>query len=484
MVTARGSRSCSTAASNTKAYKNHDILPLQECWIRLSFSPRSASADGKRVQLARINNSDSDASERLFWITGKGVTSTSVKVQVPVPKEAWVQLQLGVDADGRVELWAFDGARESLVGTGRSTDFAGATKDRVSIGNHNPNLGITFEGWIDDFAVGETRLPWLRADDQRGQAQLKRLAPNELPKKFSFVFGSCTNSNHVPATDTGLGSAADSNPDFVVHLGDFGYLDSAAYAQSLNGYLASWSDLLAGDAMARLAEKPWVFICSDHDLGGNNTVATTVAPFAADAFAQFNPNDQAADGVGRYGSVAFDDGRVLFIWTEGVLYRSALDNPSAPGNTKLGATQKAWLLDLLHQTKAKLVVIASETTVAHESKTSWSNHPQERAELLQAAAAVPGQVRFISGDLHRARWARLAVERRRVGRGRDVGVPRGPTPRRPRSARLVDGQLSRLSQPSDRAAGDDHPAVQRDDDLRLRHHRHCCSLSLVRAPCE
>ena len=247
----------------------------------MSFSPRSASADGKRVQLARINNSDSDASERLFWITGKGVTSTSVKVQVPVPKEAWVQLQLGVDADGRVELWAFDGARESLVGTGRSTDFAGATKDRVSIGNHNPNLGITFEGWIDDFAVGETRLRgcgWTT----RGQAQLKRLAPAALPKKFSFVFGSCTNSNHVPATGTGLGSAADSNPDFVVHLGDFGYLDSAAYAQSLNGYLASWSDLLAGDAMARLAEKPWLFICSDHDLGGNNTVATTVAPFAAE----------------------------------------------------------------------------------------------------------------------------------------------------------------------------------------------------------
>ena len=132
--------------------------------------------------------------------------------------------------------------------------------------------------------------------------------------------------------------------------------------------------------------------------------------------------------MGRYGSVAFDDGRVLFIWTEGVLYRSALDNPSAPGNTKLGATQKAWLLDLLHQTKAKLVVIASETTVAHESKTSWSNHPQERAELLQAAAAVPGQVRFISGDLHRARWARLASNVVEWGAAAMSEFPEGPPP--------------------------------------------------------
>ena len=394
-------------ASNTKAYKNHDILPIGACWIRLSFSPRSADGANKRVQLARINDSANDRSERLMWITGKGITSTSVKVEVPVPDEAWVQLQLGVDADGKVELWAFDGMRETLVGTGKS-ELIGTTKDRVSIGNHNPNIGVTFEAWMDDFEVGETRLPWLRADDPRALRRPKPLVAAELPPSFSFVFGSCTNSNHVPATGTALAAAADANPDFVLHLGDFGYLDSSAYAQSTNGYIASWSDLLAGDHMARLADKPWIFMCSDHDLGGNNIVAQTAAPFAADAFAQYHSNDPAADGVGRYGSVTFDDGRVLLIWTEGVLFRSPLDDPFAPGNTKLGPEQKAWLLDLLATTTAQLVMIATETTVAHVSKTSWSNHPDERREVLDAATACPAQVRFLSGDLHRARWALLA----------------------------------------------------------------------------
>ena len=93
-------------------------------------------------------------------------------------------------------------------------------------------------------------------------------------------------------------------------------------------------------------------MCSDHDLGGNNIAATTVAPFAADAFAAFNPERQ---GGGRCGALRLGvvrrRTRVLLVWTEGVLYRSALDNPNAPGNTKLGPAQKAWLLDLIAKTR-------------------------------------------------------------------------------------------------------------------------------------
>ncbi len=414
-----------TNPADTKAYKNHDILPVEECWVRLSFSPRAASVDGTRVQLARINDSVGEASERLLWVTGQAITSSSVKVEVPVPNEAWVQLQLGVDADGRVELWAFDGTRETLVGTGRSS-LVGRTKNRVSIGNHHPSLGITFEAWIDDVAVGESRLPWLRTNDARPLARPRSLDVEQLPAKFSFVFGSCTNSNHVPANGSALSAAADVDADFMIHLGDFGYLDSAAYSQSVNGYLASWGDLLAGAAMSRLSERPWIFTCSDHDLGGNNIVAATAAPFAADAFARFNANDSTVEPDGRYGSVTMDDGRVLLIWTEGVLYRSSLDDPSAPGNTKLGTEQKAWLLDLLESTDAKLIVIATETTFAHESNTSWSNHPQERSEVLAAVAASPAQVRFLSGDLHRARWARLAPNVVEWGAAAMAEFPEGP----------------------------------------------------------
>ena len=177
-----------TDPADTKAYKNHDILPVEECWVRLSFSPRAASADGTRVQLARINDSLGETSERLLWVTGQAITSSSVKVEVPVPDDAWVQLQLGVDADGRVELWAFDGTRETLVGTGRSA-LVGRTKNRVSIGNHHPTLGVTFEAWIDDVAVGETRLPWLRTDDARDSGPAER---HSMSRSFRRSSASCS----------------------------------------------------------------------------------------------------------------------------------------------------------------------------------------------------------------------------------------------------------------------------------------------------
>jgi PhoD-like phosphatase len=397
---------CSDPAM-TKAYKNHSILPVEECWVRISFSPRTAQEPGKRIQIARINASTNDASERLFWVTGTGVTSTSVKVEAAVPEGAWVQLQLGVLADGKVELWAFDGARETLLGTGAST-LVGAIKDRVAFGNHNPNIGQTFEAWIDDFAVGESRLPWVRPQDTRDVYRPRPLVTEELPRAFSFVFGSCTNSNHVPAHGTALAAASGTNPDFVFHLGDLGYLDSSAYVQSTSGYLASWSDLAADTYMSALATKPWITMCSDHDLGGNNIIATNVAPFAADAFAQYNSNDRTADAEGRYGSVSLDDGRVLLIWTEGVLFRSNLEAPDAPDNTKLGPLQLDWLLRLLATTSAQLVVLGSETTFGHLSRTSWIQYPAERQAVLGALAACPGQVRILSGDMHHAHWARLA----------------------------------------------------------------------------
>jgi PhoD-like phosphatase len=391
----------------TKAYKNHGILPVDECWVRVSFSPRTAQEAGKRIQLARINASSIDDSERLFWVTGTGITSTSVKVEAAVPDGAWVQVQLGVYSDGKVELWAFDGTRETLLGTGAST-LVGPIKDKVSFGNHNPNIGQTFEAWLDDFAVGESRLPWVRPQDTRALYRPLPLVPADLPDAFTFVFGSCTNSNHVPAHGTALAVASASNPDFVFHLGDLGYLDSSAYAQSTGGYLASWSDLAAGSYMSVLASKPWITMCSDHDLGGNNIVAATVAPHAVEAFVQYHSNDRSVDGLGGYGAVPMDEGRVLLVWTEGVLYRSALDAPDAPDNTKLGPEQREWLLQLLGTTSAQLVILGSETTFGHQSRTSWVQYPAERQLVLDALAACPGQVRILSGDMHHAHWARLA----------------------------------------------------------------------------
>jgi hypothetical protein len=155
-----------------------------------------------------------------------------------------------------------------------------------------------------------------------------------------------------------------------------------------------------------IASKPWIMLASDHDMGRNNATSATYSPFASRAFATWQNNDSSVDGVGRYGSVSFDRGRILFIWTEGVLFRA----PLGEDGTFLGDEQRRWLLSQLVSTEAGLVIIATQTTLGHVSDTGWSANPTERAEILAAAAHCRAQVRFISGDYHAARWARFGPD--------------------------------------------------------------------------
>ena len=103
-----------------------------------------------------------------------------------------------------------------------------------------------------------------------------------------------------------------------------------------------------------------------------------------------------------------DNGRVLLIWTEGIAYRSLLTAPDGPDKTVLGPKQKAWLLRLLASTTARLVVIASQTSIGFVTGSDWAQYPTERAEIIKACQSSPAAaVRFISGDYHHAGWSRF-----------------------------------------------------------------------------
>src|SRR5207237_1723005 len=93
-----------------------------------------------------------------------------------------------------------------------------------------------------------------------------RLDPRSLPGAFSFCFGSCNNAKSAPYRNTALGTAARLDPDFLVHLGDYGYPDSNEYQQSVAGYQALWTDLFFEEQLERLSTKPWLYIASDHDM--------------------------------------------------------------------------------------------------------------------------------------------------------------------------------------------------------------------------
>ncbi|MFW2382485.1 MAG: hypothetical protein ACN4GZ_12060 [Acidimicrobiales bacterium] len=422
--------------SNTRAYKNHDQLPIEECWLRLCVQPRQWSGDGVSINLGRIrtragdtalnaaaaegeavgdglesdddlpvDDSSESASELLYWTTGSGLRSTSVRAASDLPAGRWSQVQLGVKSDGTVELWQFDGAREILVGTGVNAAMA-EDKSQVSFGNINPNLGITFEVWLDELAVGQHKLPW--ASPLTDRSSIRRPAPvteADLGSVFSFVFGSCNNSSLLPYDSMAIGAAARMKPDFTIHLGDHGYPDTGAYRQSRAAYSALWSDLGHESNLSSLLGKPWLMVASDHDLGGNNISADTVVPFASAAFDAYNQNDTTSQRQGRYGSLSLAGGEVELIWLEEIMHRSPVRAYNGFGKTCLGEEQKQWFLGRVADSSADLLIVASQTTIGHVSESGWVQYGVERSELVEACRARQGWTRWLSGDKHTARWA-------------------------------------------------------------------------------
>jgi hypothetical protein len=411
-------------ASEGVAYKNVRSLPLRDCWVRLCVRFRECCEPPRRLTLARVRSSASSATERLIW-TGSTVSTSNLLDTLVVPADQWLQLQLGVTGDGDVELWVFDGVHETLVGRGVNADLQGETKDIVSFGNDLSGSAGAGEAWLDNIAVAEAKLPWVKQDPAALPSNLPMLDPAALPSTFSFIFGSCNVSSWVPYRDFALSAAADVEPDFVVHLGDNCYADTGAYRQSTAGYHALWSDLVYEEQLGRLTRRPWLYVASDHDLGGNNIDRQSVLPAASEAFARWQTNPRTHNGEGRYGSVDFGGGDVRLIWVDAISYRSPLSDPDGPDKTMLGSEQKAWLLDSLAHQPVRLIIIASQTTVGHMSDTGWPQYPSERREILQACARSGAVVRWITGDHHTARWTRIGDNIAEWGAAPFAAAPQG-----------------------------------------------------------
>lgn len=402
--TGQGAALICESERDTRAYKNHSQVVQSETWLRLCLRPESWSRDDISVSLARITTEQSK-SELLYWRTGSGLHSTSVKASTGLPAHAWSQVQIGVRSDGTVELWQFDGTHEVLVGVGTNRTMADGA-DRISLGCVNPNLDLTFEIWLDELAVAKQKLPW--ASPATDRSKLDRpapLDPSTLGDRFSFVFGSCNNASLLPYDTMAIGAAARTESDFVIHLGDHGYPDTGAYRQSERAYHALWADLGHESNVASLLRRPWLVLASDHDLGGNNIHAETVQPFASRAFDTYNQNDSTVEPQGRYGTLDLVDGEVELIWLEEVIHRSPIEARNDRSKSCLGPEQKEWFLDRIATSTADLMIVASQTTIGHVSESGWVQYAAERDEIVAASLARDGWTRWLSGDKHTARWA-------------------------------------------------------------------------------
>jgi len=388
------------------AYKNFRLSPPNDVWVRLSVRFETISDSKGRLSLARIRSDSTEATERLIW-TGTAITSSSTADNLVLPMEQWIQLQVGVLSSGEVELWAYDGHQERIVGRGVNHQLLGQRKDLVSFGNDLTMRGGTAAVWFDNVAVGEFKLPWVQANPTPLPTRLISVSTLQLSERFSFVFGSCNASTMVPYRGFALQAAADQSPDFVVHLGDNGYSDTGAYQQSAAGYKALWSDMLYEEQLGRLSTVPWLYLASDHDLGGNNIDRTTVLPAAAEAFDAWhaNPTDSHADG--RYGEIELDEGRIALMWLDTISYRSPIAEVDSDAKTMLGSGQKEWFLESIARRTGGVVIIASQTTIGHASDTGWARYPAERREVLNACLASGATVRWITGDHHTPRWTRM-----------------------------------------------------------------------------
>ncbi len=424
--------------TETRAYKNHEQLPLWSTWLRLCVRPEEWSDDGVSVNLGRIRTEGGET-ESLYWRTGRGLHSTTIRAGAGVPAQEWTQIQLGVSGDGTVELWQFDGVHEVLVGRKVNPAMA-AEKNLVSFGCSNPNLGITFEVWLDEFAVGAQKLAWASPGTERNEiVRPMALDPAPLGDRFTFVFGSCNNASLLPYDTMAIGAAARAEADFVIHLGDHGYPDTGAYRQSERAYHALWSDLGQESNVASLLRRPWLVLASDHDLGGNNIHAEAIPAFASAAFDSYNRNDTSAEPNGRYGSIELAGGEVELLWLEELVYRAPIDAPDTPSKTCLGPEQKSWFLDRLRTTRAHLLIIASQTTIGHVSESGWIQYPAERAEIVQACRERDGWTRWLSGDKHTARWAWFEDRLVEWGAAAWAEIPQGEPQAAPGVVRAASG---------------------------------------------
>ncbi len=424
--------------SETRAYKNHEQLPLGSTWLRLCVRPEAWSADGVSVNIGRIRT-ESGETESLYWRTGRGLHSTTISAGAGVPEQDWTQVQLGVLADGTVELWQFDGVREVLIGR-RVNPAMAAEKNLVSFGCTNPNLGLTFEVWLDEVAVGKQKLAWVSpATDRREIVRPVGLEPSSVGDRFTFVFGSCNNASLLPYDTMAIGAAARAEADFVIHLGDHGYPDTGAYRQSKRAYQALWSDLGHESNLASMLRRPWLVVASDHDLGGNNIHAEAIPAFASEAFDSYNQNDSRAEPHGRYGSIELAGGEVELLWLEELVYRAPIDAPNTSSKTCLGPEQKEWFLDRIRSSRADLLIVASQTTIGHVSESGWIQYPSERAEVVQACRERDGWTRWLSGDKHTARWAWFEERLVEWGAAAWGEIPQGEPQAAPGVARAASG---------------------------------------------
>ena len=255
----------------------------------------------------------------------------------------------------------------------------------------------TAKGWLDGLAAGLPVYWRAEATSSSGRKSLsavRKLPTPPLPgERVSFAFGSCT---HITSTIRSLSTAADLNPMFFAHLGDFAYANapqSSAAGVRADFFQDRWARALKTAAAEKLAQRAaWLMVQDDHDYGHNNCWSGTLRPFTLQAWDQVSGNLDK-----RYFDVRYGDCHCFFVDT----HRWADDPqaPDGPNHSALGDTQKSWLKTAMSNSDAPLLIVFAPTPFKKLS-SNYQNEVNELVSFLLNLQARGHRVLICGGNAH------------------------------------------------------------------------------------
>jgi phosphodiesterase/alkaline phosphatase D-like protein len=222
---------------------------------------------------------------------------------------------------------------------------------------------------------------------------------------FTFAFGNCA---RIGSNASAFDRIREANPDLLVHLGDFAYMDF--WTDDRAAVRAMYDTQLTTPAMDALVRSvPLAYIWDDHDFGPNDADSTSAsAPASQVVYREVVPHSSLPAGEGPEAIYqSFTLGRVRFILTDSRSERSPKSAPDDEAKTMLGSAQWTWLLDELDAAARAGEVVVLGTSIpwngaAQAGADDWAGYTTERRRLADAiaGAGLADQMLMIAGDAH------------------------------------------------------------------------------------
>lgn len=289
-------------------------------------------------------------------------------------------------------------AIQSVSGATREEDDYTTT---IQITGLQPDTSYAYDVLIDGRPVLPSRQRTFTTLPEPGQP---------IAKKFAFGGGAGFTPQYERMWDT----IAAVQPDGLLLLGDNVYIDLPQKPRGFHKY--TYYRRQSRPEFRGLIDSTLVYaIWDDHDCGtddvwmGPYVDRPAWKPDMLRIFRQnwVNPGYGSEEAPGCWFATTMGD--VDFFFLDCRYYRT---NPFGDHPTMLGPTQKAWLLDQLAQSTARIKLVVSSVPWAKNvkpgSRDTWDGYAEEREEIFQhlEQEKIEGVV-LLSADRHRSDLRRI-----------------------------------------------------------------------------